>query len=70
MDKIDPKTTGSEHIQITAQTVPRVSVLPFAVEAAINMPPNKVKKNTAINRDADIISGVIMIIPYGGCVRG
>jgi len=44
----------------------RVSVLPFAVADAINMPPNNVKKKTAINRDADIISGVIMIIPYGG----
>lgn len=66
MDKIDPKTTGNAQIQITAQTVPRVSVLPFAVADAINMPPNNVKKKTAINRDADIISGVIMIIPYGG----
>lgn len=62
MDRTDPKTTGSEHIPITAQTVWRVSVLPFAVAAAINMPPNKVKKNTAINSAADIISGVIMLV--------
>jgi hypothetical protein len=32
------------------------------VADAINMPPNNVKKNTAINSVADIISGVIMLI--------